>query len=32
MYKCIICGKEGYEINPKKFPKDFCSYKCYEEW
>ena len=32
MVKCIICGKEDYEVNPKKFPKDFCSYKCYEEW
>lgn len=32
MCKCVICGKEGYEINPKKFPKNFCSYKCYEEW
>lgn len=32
MCKCKICGKEDYEINPKKFPKDFCSYKCYEEW
>lgn len=32
MCKCKICGKDDYEINPKKFPKDFCSYKCYEEW
>ena len=30
--KCKICGKENYEVNTKKFPKDFCSYKCYEEW
>ena len=30
--KCIICGKENYVVNTKKFPKDFCSYKCYEEW
>lgn len=30
--KCIICGKENYDIDTKKFPKDFCSYKCYEEW
>lgn len=32
MCTCKICGKTDYEINPKKFPKDFCSYKCYEEW
>lgn len=32
MCKCIICGKENYPIDTKKFPKDFCSYKCYEEW
>ena len=32
MCKCKICGKENYEINLRKFPKDFCSYKCYEEW
>ena len=32
MVKCIICGRENYEIDTKKFPKDFCSYKCYEEW
>lgn len=32
MCKCKNCGKEGYEISPKKFPKDFCSYHCYEEW
>lgn len=30
--KCKICGKENYEIDTKKFPKDYCSYKCYEEW
>ena len=30
--KCIICGKEDYPVDTKKFPKDFCSYKCYEEW
>lgn len=30
--KCEICGKEEYEINTKKFPKNFCSYKCYEQW
>ena len=32
MYKCKICGKENYFINTKKFPKNFCSSKCYEEW
>ena len=32
MCKCKVCGKENYPINTKKFPKDFCSYKCYEEW
>lgn len=32
MIKCINCGKENYEIDIKKFPKDFCSYKCYTEW
>lgn len=32
MCKCIICKKENYVIDTKKFPKDFCSYKCYEEW
>ena len=32
MCKCIICGKEDYVIDTKKFPKDFCSYSCYEEW
>ena len=29
---CKICGKTDYLIDTKKFPKDFCSYKCYEEW
>ena len=32
MCKCKICGKENYSIDTSKFPKDFCSYKCYEEW
>ena len=32
MCKCKICGKENYPVDTKKFPKDFCSYKCYEEW
>lgn len=32
MCKCKICGNTNYPINTKKFPKDFCSYKCYEEW
>lgn len=32
MCKCVICGKENYVVNTKKFPKDFCSYPCYEEW
>ena len=32
MCKCIICGKEDYKIDTKKFPKKFCSYHCYEEW
>jgi hypothetical protein len=32
MCKCKVCGKENYPIDTKKFPKDFCSYKCYEEW
>ena len=32
MCKCKICEKEDYLIDTKKFPKDFCSYKCYEEW
>lgn len=30
--KCINCGKDVLEINTKKYPKKFCSYKCYEEW
>lgn len=30
--KCIICGNTDYFPNTSKFPKDFCSYKCYEEW
>lgn len=29
---CIICGNTNYVVNTEKFPKDFCSYKCYEEW
>lgn len=32
MCKCKICGKENYPVDTKKFPKDFCSYGCYEEW
>lgn len=32
MCKCIVCGKENYPVDTKKFPKTFCSYKCYEEW
>lgn len=32
MCKCIICKKENYVIDTKKFPKDFCSHKCYDEW
>lgn len=32
MCKCIVCGKENYPVDTKKFPKIFCSYKCYEEW
>ena len=32
MCKCKICGKTDYKIDTKKFPKEFCSYKCYEEW
>lgn len=32
MCKCIICGKENYVIDTKKFPINFCSYSCYEEW
>jgi hypothetical protein len=32
MCKCKVCGKEEYKIDTNKFPKDFCSYKCYEEW
>ncbi len=32
MCKCKVCGKENYPIDTSKFPKDFCSYKCYEEW
>lgn len=31
MCECIICGKKDYVIDTKKFPKDFCSYKCYQE-
>lgn len=31
MCKCKVCGKEDYAIDTKKFPKDFCSYSCYEE-
>lgn len=31
MNKCKICEKENYEVDTKKFPKDFCSYSCYEE-
>lgn len=30
--ECIVCGNTNYVVNTKKFPKDFCSYKCYEEW
>jgi len=29
---CKVCGKTDYVIDTKKFPKDFCSYRCYEEW
>ena len=32
MQKCKICSNQDYQIDTKKFPKDFCSYKCYEEW
>lgn len=32
MCKCIICGKEDYKIDTSKFPKDFCSYSCYQQW
>ena len=32
MCVCKICGKTGYLVDTKKFPKDFCSYRCYEEW
>lgn len=32
MCKCKICGSTDYPIDTKKFPKDFCSYKCYEKW
>ena len=30
--KCIVCGKEDYEVNTKKFPSKFCSSGCYEKW
>ena len=30
--ECIVCGNTNYVVNTEKFPKDFCSYKCYEEW
>jgi len=30
--KCEICKKEDYKIDTSKFPKRFCSYKCYGEW
>lgn len=29
---CAICGKEEYPIDTKKFPKEFCSWHCYEQW
>lgn len=29
---CIICGKQDYIVDTKKFPSKFCSYKCYEQW
>jgi hypothetical protein len=32
MCKCKNCGKEEYKIDTKKFPKEFCSYNCYESW
>lgn len=32
MRKCKNCGKENWQINPKKSFKDFCSYTCYEQW
>lgn len=32
MQKCKICGNTNYLVDTKKFPKDYCSYKCYEEW
>lgn len=28
--KCTICNKTDYVVNTSKFPKQFCSYKCYE--
>ena len=30
--KCIVCGKENYDVNTKKFPSKFCSYGCYDKW
>lgn len=32
MCKCIVCGKENYPVDTKKFPEIFCSYHCYERW
>lgn len=29
--KCIICNNKHYKINTTKYPKNFCSYTCYEE-
>lgn len=30
--ECKVCKNNDYEINTRKFPKDFCCYSCYEEW
>lgn len=30
--ECSVCGNTNYTVNTNKFPREFCSYKCYEEW
>lgn len=30
--KCKYCGKEFTKINTSEYPKDYCSYICYENW
>ena len=32
MCKCKMCKEEILLINTKNFPKEYCSYRCYEDW